>query len=117
LRLLERRADELQRRLEALERGPAPAMTVAVSAPRALVAAPVASPNPAIARDLTPHQTIGRPMQPQAIDVSFRLDPELRILDGRRRRIRFVTGIVVLLVGVFASLLIALAQSYTPPHP
>ena len=110
--------EELQRRLDVLERRPVPAITAPVSPPLAPAPAPspVAFPNLVVSRELPRDLTIPRAMQQPGTDSPLDL-AVLSALDGRRRRVRIVTGVVVLLVGIFASLFIMLAQSYAPPHP
>jgi hypothetical protein len=108
LREMERRAEDLQRRVDLLERRPAPAIpAAAVSAAAVIAPASAAVPyRPTVA---------GATQTPS--EGSLRLDPELKALDGRRRRARLILTVFVLLGVTFAVLFAALAESYTHAHP
>jgi hypothetical protein len=128
LQQLEHRMEEVQRRLELLERRPAlaaapapaavaapapmagPAPAPAFAAPRA--PAVVASPNRATS--LAPQ--FQPPTHARPVEISVHIEPELKALDGRRRRARFMTGVIAFLVVAFGGLFFALAQSYMPTH-
>ena len=92
---------DLQRRLEDVERRPAPAPVI--MAPGVVRAAPMGQPQPSYP-------------QARAIDVAAILGPEMQAFDGRRRRTRLVVTVVLACLVVFAGLFAALAQSYSHTH-
>lgn len=97
---------DLQRRLEEVERRPAPAPVV------------MAAPAPPAPRPIQPSyvNVAARPIDVAAIERSVSLAPEMREFDGRRRRTRLVVAVVFGCLVVFAGLFAALAQSYTHTH-
>jgi hypothetical protein len=98
---------DLQRRLEDVERRPAIAPVImAEAAPRA---APMGQPQPG-------YHPQARAIDLAAIERSVALGPEMRALDGRRRRTRLVVTVVLACLVVFAGLFAALAQSYSHTH-
>ncbi len=97
---------DLQRRLEDVERRPAPApVIVAAAMPRA---APIGQPQPGYPQ--------ARAIDVAAIERSVALGPEMQAFDGRRRRTRLVVTVVLACLVVFAGLFAALAQSYSHTH-
>lgn len=107
---LERRLRDLQTRLDELERRPAPAPVV--------MAAP--APAPSFARAYAPshpNPVAGPILNVAAIERSVKLDSELGVFDGRRRRLRLALAVAFGLIVLFGGLFAALAESYTHAHP
>ena len=122
---LQRRVDDLERRLQAppvvapVSPAPQPAAPLptapqlAPSAP--FVSAPAARAVPSFIQSSPAARAPA--IDVAAIERQVSLDPEMRMFDGRRRRARLLVASAFALCVTFAGLFAALAQSYSHAHP